>query len=898
MNEVILQKASEWMLARGWKQKIAKRRQFDQSLFEHSLVELDAILQLLPILRQPNHFGLSPEEEQVLIVSVVAHDVGKERPEWQDYILGRRGFVSDVDPALTNNVVPELCAALGFPGLDRKVIAVIENCVNLHMSHERRDANIVMAVLQGSDRWYTLANLVYHIDNVCSAKGIFGAKNALEQSPLGKHLKTAHHQVIIRGVSTTALHRAALESYQEAGWTPLLHFSDSTLYVCSAAQPVSEPSRDQIKKRLVEELKKATGRDVTRFVIGSPTANILPKPELFEFSELKSYLEAAARKIGRKSFLVAYEREKKRVAGGKPAATGRGKSKAEVIEDYWVKKGKGGVRYSTEMDKDADRISNAHPDMLVFKFFKAAMKLMQDDGIRRVQQEYDNIFGQGAWADLLSTSTLMPAQDMVKTVDRFWQLPGAKFGLSVGVLEELAPDKRTELLIDTLVQIAKRGCAAIPNPPTRATLAQEMAAAFIQDLISPAAQVDLVKSAHQQMEFYAASKLFAGKQTKKAQYVCPICNTPFAGGTKASADFIDKPESHTNRAVAHGPFGYITICNTCKYERILRQLLLGERAAELIVIFPRMNIGPGAGEILVRKAQSLYERAYALMTGNTDDPDRRLWLALTHFIAAQTLDQDLYRVTPQHLADLLTCRSGEEIRRKNRRQLEKSLKEAYDEDLDGANAEWGTDFTSWDEAIDAVYANRVDDPTARQIRADVYRLYPQMQLICETPHMIMFPVSYPIKLEDDSETNAALRRTFAALLLGLSLDVSVAIVCDSDQIDFQGGEGVAFVPPVAAVRELIGSNWVSLSEAELWFRRIGVASILASAGQYSKRSGLFEVLTAPTAGHVLRRIEQKRAAENLPLNYQDIAYLRILEGGETATTMIKCSTEMSIRKSH
>lgn len=874
MNK-ILQKASEWMLARGWKQKIAKRRQFDQSLFEHSLVELDAILQLLPILRQPNHFGLLPEEEQVLIVSVVAHDVGKERPEWQDYILGRREFVSDVDPALTDNVVPELCAALGFLGLDQEVI---KNCVNLHMSHERTDANIVKAVLQGSDRWYTLANLVYHIDNICSAKGIFGAKNALEQSPLGKHLKTAYHQVIIRGVSTTALHRAALESYQEAGWTPLLHFSDSTLYVCSAAQPVPEPSRDQIRERLVKELEEATGRDVTRFVIGSPTANILPKPELFEFSELKSYLEAAARKIGRKSFLVAYEREKKRVAGGKPAATGRGKSKAEVIKDYWVKKGKQAVPspYSPGMmDEDAERISNAHPDMLVFKFFKAAMKLMQDDGIRRVQQEYDNIFGQGAWADLLSTSTLMPAQDMVKTVDRFWQLPGANFGQSVGVLEELAPDKRTELLIDTLVQIA--GCAAIQNPPTRANLAKEMAAAFIQDLISPAAQADLVKSAHQQMEFYAASKPFAGRQTKKAQYVCPICNTPFAEGTKAAADFIDKPESHTNRAVAHGPFGYITICNTCKYERILRQLLLGEQAAELIVIFPRMNIGPGAGEILVRKAQSLYEQAYALMTGNTYDPDRRLWLALTHFIAAQTLDQDLYRLTPQHLADLLTYRSGEEIRRKNRRQLEKSLKEAYDENLDGANAEWGTDFTSWDEAIDAVYANRVADPTARQIRADVYRLYPQMQLICETPHMIMFPVSYPIKLEDDSETNAALRRTFAALLLGLSLDVSVAIVRDSDQIDFQGGEGIAFVPPVAAARELIGSNWVPLAEAELWFRRIGLASILASAGQYSERTGLFEVLTAPTAGHVLRRIEQKRAADKLPLTYQDIAYLRMFE---------------------
>ncbi len=877
-GDEVLKKASEWMLARGWKRKIAKRRQFDQSLFEHSLVELDAALQLLPILRQPHHFGLSPEEEQVLVISLVAHDVGKERSEWQDYILGRRGFLSDVDPVLTRKALPDLCAALGFSGLDAKVMAVIENCINLHMSRERRDTTVVMALLQGAERWYTLANLVYHIDNICSAKGIFGAKNALEQSPLGKHLKTAYHQVIIRGVSTTALHRAALESFEKAGWTPLLHFSDGTLYICSAAKPVSEPSRDQIEERLIKELTEATGRDVVRFMIGSPTANILPKPELFEHSELKLYLEAAARKIGRKSFLTAYEREKKRAISGKPVTAGRNKGKAEVIEDYWKKKGKQGARYSVEMDQEADRISSAHPDMLVFKFFKAAMKLIQDENaLHQVQREYETILGAESWADLISTSTLMPAQDMIKTVDRFWQLSGKRFGLRVTKLEELAPDKRTELLIDTLVKIANQGYAAIPNPPTRATLARGMATAFIQDLVNPTAQVDLKELARQQIEFYAASKPFAGKQTKKARYVCPICNTPFEEGTKAAADFIDKPESHTNRGVAHGPFGYITICNTCKYERILRQLLLGERTAELIVIFPRMNIGSNAGELLVRKVQALYDRAYSLMVGDTDEPDRHLWLALTHIIAGQTLDQDLYQLTPQHLADLLTYRSGEESRRKNRRQLEKALKEAHENDLDGANTEWGTDFASWGEAVDAVYANRVADPAVRQIRAEVYRLYPQMQLVYQTPHMILLPVSYAIRLGEDSETNAALRRTFVALFLGLSLDVSVAIVHDSEQVDFQGGEGVAFVPPVAAVRGLIGSNWVPLSDAERWFRLIGVASILANAGQYSERSGLFEVLTAPTAGHVLRRIEQKRAAEKLPLNYRDIAYLRMFE---------------------
>ncbi|MEW6448576.1 MAG: hypothetical protein AB1426_10895 [Bacillota bacterium] len=873
----VFQNAINWMLDRGWKRLGAKRKQFDQSLFEHTLIELDVALQLLPILKQPSHFNLTTEEEQILVVSLVAHDIGKERPEWQDYLLGRRDFVSDVDPELTRAALPDLCSALGFSGLHSKVMAVIENCVNLHMSHERRDANVVLAIFQGADRWYTLANLVYHIDNICSAKGVFEAKAAFERSILAKHLRVTYHQVSIRGVSTTALHRAALDSFQEAGWTPLLHFSDATLYVCSAAKPVLEPRPDQIEARLVQILKEATGKDVTQFIVGSPTANILPKPDLFEYSEILMYLEAATRKIGRKSFAMAYEREKKRVASGRPAATGRGKSKAEVIEDYWARKGKTGERYSSEMDRDAERISTAHPNILAFKLFKAAMKpdFIGDGGVRIARQEYEAVFGAGSWDSLLSTSTLMPAQDMAKTVDLFWQLPGQQFGLAVRTLEELAPEKRTELLVDTLAQIAGKVYAAIPNPPTRATLARKMAASFIHDLVSPAVQVDLSELARQQMEFYAVSKSFAGKQTKKARYICPVCNTKFEEGVRAKADFIDNPESHTNRGIAHGPFGYITLCKSCYYERILRQLLLGERAAELIIVFPRMNVGPGAGELLVRKAEALYNRAYALMVGDTDDPDRRLWLAFTSFIAEQMMQQDLYRLAPEQFVDLLTYRSSEENRRKNRRELEKRLQEQYEGNLEAANDEWGRDFKTWAEATEAVYANQVADPIARQIRADVYRLYPQMQLVCQTPHMIILPVNYTIKLKDDSEANAALRRTFVALLLGLNLDASVAIVRDSDQIDFQGGEGVAFVPAVATVRELIGSNWVPLSEAERWLRALGIASILANAGQYSVRSGLFEVLTAPTAGHVLRRIEQKKAMERQPLTYRDITYLRV-----------------------
>lgn len=869
------------MDSRNWRRLIAKKKRYEQSLFEHSLIELDMALQLLPLFRQPNFFSLSELEEHIVLLSLIAHDLGKERPQWQEYVLGRQGFLSDVDVEYTAKVLPELLVYMGFGSLNHQVIEVINNCVNLHMKHERSDANLVLAIMgnknQEANRWFFLANLVYHIDNICSAKGVFEALDAFKQSPLNDHLKLSYHHVVLRGVSTAILHRAVQESFIKEGWIPLLLYTDSTLYASPASQMLPEPSTDVIERCLAEILQDATGKDVTEFMVGSPTANILPKPELFEYKEIRRYLEAAARKVGRKSFLTAYEREKKKNLSGRGALADS--KKCDVIKQYWQIKNKTGEAYSVKMDLDAYRISTAHPDIIVFKFFKAAMRpeFLGAEGTEIVQKEYEKVFGEGSWQNLLSTSTLMAARDMANTVDYYWMLPGQKLGVATSTIEELSVESRTKLLIEILTKIAEQVYASIQEPPTRAILATQMAKAFISDLICPVTKIDINKLVNQQMEYYSVSKQFAGKQSRNASYLCPICNIPFKSGTKAKSDFIDKPESHTNRGVAHGPFDYVNICDTCKYERILRQLLLQERASEFIVLLPRMNIGHYTGGLFVQKAKSLYLKALSIMAGDTDNPDRRLWLAFTPYIADQVMNLDLYRIKPEELVERMSYHSGEETKRKNLRQLEKSLREKYDDDLDNANDEWMTDFSTWEEAAKAIHSNKVRDPNVQKVRDEIYKLGVQMQLICETPNMILFPLTYPIGFKDDSDTNAGLRKTFMASLLGLTLDASVGIIRDSDLIDFQGGEGVAFVPPVSAVRNLIGTNWISIDTVEDWVRAIGVASILARDGKYSERTGLYEVLISPTAGHVLRRIEQKYEQQNQSLTWKDVTHLKIFE---------------------
>lgn len=170
------------------------------------------------------------------------------------------------------------------------------------------------------------------------------------------------------------------------------------------------------------------------------------------------------------------------------------------------------------------------------------------------------------------------------------------------------------------------------------------------------------------------------------------CNIPFREGVTASEDFLDNPQSHTNRGLSHGTFGYLVICNTCKYERFLRQIILEGKPSELIVIFPRMNIGYTSGNILVRRVKELYEMAYNLMVGKNENPFTQISLSLTRSIAEKVLGKELFTLTPKDIVDILTYQTAEDTRKKRRKQLERQVKEKIGQTVDELNEEWGIDF--------------------------------------------------------------------------------------------------------------------------------------------------------------------------------------------------------------
>lgn len=864
--------AIEYMLERGWKEITAKSKRFEQSLFDHTLIEIDTLITLLPLLRETFNPPLTEQEEQVLLISTLAHDIGKELDEWQKYIKGERGFLSDVNRELAEKVVPQLAELFGFSGTEEMLSGVL-----LHMRNERTDANVMERVLFGghtNPRWKTLADLVDAVDNLCSAKGLFAARDYLEsRNILSRHINTTYHLVQLRGVSTTLLHLAAIEAFSEAGWKPLLHYSNGTLYVSSAISNLNEPASTEIGVRLGEVIEGVLPRNMAELIVGSPIATMIPKTDLFDYRDLRACLHTAARRINRANFPKKPEPKRR-----------------EKISNYLkLKNEDDSFALSADvLAHQTERIGNAQPEMCIFKFFKAALSeellgnmvsqeiepnyitFAESGGKKKGNQvtpqrvaraEYDKVFGSGAYDDLQRTSTLDPARDMALTVDRFWSLDSSPFGVEgVDKIEHLLDNNQREaILIDALMGIAEKVYAAIPsaNRPVRAT-SQEIAQKFTVDMIYPSPELNLTELVQIQLQAYADTKVNA--RSVKGQHLCPICNQAFEGGTEAKADFIDKPDAHTNRALSHGRSGKIVVCDACKFERFLQQLILGSQVTDVIVLFPRMNIGHGSGEILKRKVSEIWDRALLRMSEANPEPDARLSLGLIFYPARELANQDVFRLTPTEIVDLITYRSSKDTAKRHRRDLEKSLKEMYEVDeltVNVLNEMWQTSFLTKDEAIEALLQNKVTDDEARQAVKVSFRLTPQFHIACQTPNMILAPLTNPISVGKESDTNAGIRELYIALILGLALDCSVAIMKSGEVITFEGGEGVARVPSVPALRDLIGSEWVPIDAAKKWLDAIGAAALLANDTAFPERSNLYAILKSPTAGHILRRIEQK-----------------------------------------
>lgn len=916
--EEVRSKAILWMTQRKWKFKFAKRSGLEQSLFEHTLIQLDVLLSLFPFLQRRETFGLTKDEMKVLWLATLAHDVGKETEVWQSYIRGQGPAVGHCIPKVAEEALADLIYEYGW---GKNLLTEAVSGVLLHMKESRTPSMVLGRAIAGHalSRWKMLADITDAIDNLVSANGLLAALACLERGTLGPHFKISYHQVLLRGISTVFLHKAANDAFVEAGWVPLIHYTNGSIYVAGVSEKTKNPERDTILQRLAQEVERAMGSEFAQRVVGNPVASMVPKPDLFDYREMRRYLQVAAGRVSAKSFLkknakarqatlnrylvALCQREDKRCQNPRECQKNRKCNRPD------------GLLYNLDLEYQSDRLGRAHPEMVVFKLFKTvfsdkvidyqkfvlpapemeritrkflitaedekaaerydkemrkSQKAIFESFLETVKNAYDKRFGLGAFDLLQKTTTLMPDRDMAYGVDLFWSLPCSRFipGSDDTLVEFLPDDRRLELLVDILATIADEAFASLDedNRPKRVD-AEKIAESFLRDLIYPAKQVPFIKLVEEQLQAYKGTKPVARKA--EGLHLCPICNRSFTGGTNARADFLNNPESHTNRAPSHGSPGYIVICDTCKFERFLQQQILEGKAAQIMVLMPRMNIGYRSGELFRNKVLQIWEQASAIMSIDNPDPHQRFSFSLTGEIARRLHEQGPDIVTPEEMVQAFTYKSGIDKFKEYRRQLKTLLHENIGEGLSEWNEYFDTDFRSEEDFLLGVENLSIPDPSGvlREIRGKAFKLTPQMRLVCETPHLILVPIRNPIAIEKDSEVNAAIRELFSMLVIGLTLDCSVAMIRDGEEFSFTGGEGIVRVPSVPALRELVGCEWLDLDGAQKWRRAIASAAQVAYAADYPERSNLYQILSSPSLGHILRRMEMKLDGGYVPPVY-------------------------------
>ncbi len=900
--ETARQKAIVWMKNRGWKHKVAKKRGGEQSLFEHTLIQLDLLISLFPLLQRRESFNLSQEEMQVLWLAALCHDIGKETDAWQAYILGHGEPTSHCIPELAQEAVQDLLNEYGWK---QTLLTSAISGVLLHMKNSRTPANVLQQVIspQPIGRWKLLSELVDAVDNLVSANGLFPALAYLEKSILAPHLKSTYHQVLLRGVSTSLVHKSAVEAFQAAGWQPLIHFVNGTIYFAPGDADLSIPSRENIREALSKLVNEAMGKDFAQQVVGSPVASMAPKPDLLDYREMRQYLSVAATRVNPKSFLKKKNEDRQKTINKYILTLCQRKNRCSDPKKCTKEnacKHPQEVLDNLDLDYQSERISYAHPEMVVFKFFKTvfsdkvinyqdfilpedkrdeiaakhspgtkkweqavkkAKKELFDSFMDTVKENYDRRFGSGSFELLQKTTTLMPHLDMAYTIDPYWNTPynhlvPGESNVSVGTLNE---DIRLELLIDTLAQIAEESFAALDevNRPKRVE-PEQIADHFLKDLVFPAGTKLIYETAEEQLKSYLKTKPLARKA--EGMHICPICNQAFKDGTNAKANFLANPESHTNRAPAHGGAGYIVICDICKFERFLHQQMLKGKAEQIMLLMPRINIGYQSGNALQAQVRKMWEKASKLMSATSPDPYLKFSFSFTGQIANKLKKRNYHFVSPEELAEIFTYRVGKDKAREYRREMKAALKKDCGTSLADWNKAFGVNYATEEEFLDAVENLQIEDELGiiQEIRQNAFKLVPQMELVCETPHFILIPIRNPIRIDkEESEVNAAIRELFAMLIISLNLDCSVAMLKEGEEFSFTGGEGCVRVPPVPALRNLVGSDWIGIKEAPLWLEAIGAAARLAGVANYPEKSNLYQILTSPTPGHILRRIEMQ-----------------------------------------
>lgn len=840
------------MTARSWREKLGKYGTFRQSLFHHVLAQLGFVAALAEPLRSPEGLGLSDDQLDILLASVLCHDAGKADPAWQDAAQRGAKPPPHAHHPDAERAIQHWLASCGRDG-DPAVIAAVRAAVGLHHRATQGAASVLAQQLHGGQkdvRWRELARLVEGCDKTCSASNVKDAVAAARKHIDARITFTLHRVQLLRGVTTVFVHEACERTFRQHGWRPALNFADGTLYAALATSDHAEPTVDAIRDRLTGRLEDLLDpAKLSEQVVGNPTGDMLPKPELFQLDQFGAYLRAASKRSKGANLRKKLRSEK----DGKFTPLFLGTSDTEgKLQAYWRHRHRGIVPPVPVAERDQmavlDRLVDAVPLDGILRFFKAAFlggKLVRLDGKRRAEwltrfeKQYEVEFGRESFAGLKGVAN-DPPKHLAMAIDPFLEQAVPHEGVKWSSKPSAA---QVDELIRRLIAVVERSQLPVDALPA-AMGARALAELLLADLSAPGAVRTLDAEAH--LQSYCRTK-----ELTHGGAICPISNEPSEGVPGSGDDLGLSTDGHTNRLPMQGKTwkdrGGVAASRSTRGELMLRRLILGQPPAKLLVLIPPVSVGSTAGRKLVDEVASLEQEIALHSSGRTPAPTRRFSLALTGSIARQR--HRLGLAAP--LGNVLAYSRDPNKSRSDGTRLASELLQAFGPDDDSPalaqfnedngttfetwaeaaksdafsakaaahqrefalaslNEECGTQFPAWDRLVEEIYAAISEEAkraldASEEVRARRKRAFqlgdPPVHFVCQTPNLILALLPRDLRLsKEESAANAAIRELFLSLVIADGLGVSVAIIEPDEALTFTGGEGSVRLPRNAAVR--------------------------------------------------------------------------------------------------
>ena len=932
-SEELVNLLQKFIAKRGWKLKIAKKEPIEQSLFIHATNELGAIKNYLQISSHPFNGSEIVKLYIASIIHDCEKEteewqekvrIGEKPPHHTDPSYAKK-FVEELLEFLKKDG-----RDVEF---NRDDINDIISAQALHMKAAATPSKVFEEITREhkTERWSEITELIDLFDDLVSLESVDLAVNLMNEDKytmLNKRLEFTYHKIgNVRGILTSLLHKACEKAYEKHGFAPFLYYADGTLYFrVRRNEPDVRITKEEIKgslKNVINNFIHKIEID-NKVVIANPQTKLFRGREFFDkelidkyFSTLRRKYRAKIDKSGLKlaieyhfglnasekktlSFLDFLQQkdkfDHKNLWGTAEKASSSMTEKGTEIIDAVLARIVDFKKTNPDFVKDFKEIYNisiSKPQQYIFQLFK---EIVYDDDIlinekefqTNVQADYDSFFGNNSYKTLKSKSTSNPQIDFDKYVKPYWEKEIQINGKTKKV-KNLEYKKQEEILSQKLSEILKNNtsrCSKLPKDDFSVNTANLLIYDLVYPLIINAG--DIENNAKNQLSTIGKSKEKMFNETRGAR-LCPICYKLMPGANLITAAFLSDEKGvakvFSNQAVGGSDFrSSVNICKLCYAELLLRRVVLGRTPSDLAILFPSLNFVKIQGFKVLETMRNLQNKLEQFFSYHNPDLNVRTQLGNLRNITTQILEKSAEEISaelnPDNFVESFKIKISDETRKNDLKKLEDKISEFWGS-IDDFNGEFHTTYTTWKEIAEDIFENKcVHGDTHRFKNIPETERNPIIEeagvntirysFVYETPNFIV--ISLPMTFsydEDEAEVNILLKRLLFASYLYVLTDCAVMIIPGKEIIHIPQTRNIIYVQPNATLKQVIKEDWISLFDFQKWMVAISAAVKLAYEGDYSSRSGIFEVLTQPTVGHILSRISTKKRIYSNHINMLD-----------------------------